>query len=314
MKALERISFGRNDEFLTMAVVSGALGTLIAGALAWLFTGKISYDGALAGAAVGVLVGGVKLPLAVRLLGAGMAFVMSIILAGFLRASEVAVGVLALAFAFEAQSTRAKVTSFIGVLVAGAWAWAVTYAFAMPHLKAPWLGVAAPMFDGLFLGLGAWLGSMRISADAVELKLTAISGASEAWTRVRNARAKFPASASLSTLVMTGAERLIAAARTLDEVRIDEQLEKVTRDAVTALTERLAETTDEELKSHLTQTLRVHRDVLEQLDSLKRQKERAAAHVRAHVSWLETVAFSLETAPQSALGDVTDRLAKLAPA
>ena len=60
----------------------------------------------------------------------------------------------------------------------------------------------------------------------------------------------------------------------------------------------------------------MHHYVLEQLDSLKRKKERAAAQVRAHVSWLETVAFSLETAPggAQALDDLTQRLAKLAPA
>jgi len=314
MSALERVSFARDDDFLTAAAVSGSLGTLVAGVLSWGFTGRVSYDGALAGAAVGVLLGASRLPVAVRFLGAGTAFVMSVILAGAFRASEVAVGVLAVAFAAETQSPRQRVTSLLGVLLGGVWAWGVTRAFSMPHLKTPWLGLAAPMFDGLFLGLGAWLGSMRIAADAVELKLTAISRASEAWTRVRAARARFPTFAPLASLVTTGAERLIVAASALEGVRIDEQLEKMTREAVTALTERLAEVSDEELKKHLTQTLRVHRDVLEQLDSLKRQKERAAAHVRAHVSWLETVAFSLETAPQSALGDVTDRLAKLAPA
>lgn len=315
MSLLRRLSFGRDEQFLTRATVSGALGTGVAVGLTWLLAGRFSFDGALAGAAVGVLVGASRWPLAVRLLASVGAWLFSIIGAPSVTAGEVAVGTLALALAVEARSWGTRLATFVAVCVGGLWGWAVTRAFAMPHLHAPWLAMAAPLADGLFLGLGAWLGSVRVAPDAVSPRLEFISGAGDAWSRVRRARAKLPAFAPLTTLLSVGVERLIVAGHALDELRIDEPLEAVTRDAVAALTARLGETDDEELRQHLSQTLRVHRDVLEQLDTLKRKKERAAAQVRAHVSWLETVAFSLETVPAGAqaLDDLTERLKSLSP-
>ena len=242
MGLLQRISFARDERFLTSATLGGVLGTCVSVALTAGLLGRFSFDGALAGAAVGVLLGGVRLPVWVRVFASVGAFVLSVIVAPRIPAAWVAVPALACALAAEPrQHWATRVLTFLSVGVGALWAWGVTRALSMPHLHASWLGALATLADGLFLAVGAWAGSVRVSPDAVTPRLEAISGAADAWARVRRAREKFPAFAPLTKLLTQGAERLITAGRALDELRIDEQLETVTRDAVTALTERLAE-------------------------------------------------------------------------
>jgi hypothetical protein len=120
----------------------------------------------------------------------------------------------------------------------------------------------------------------------------------------------------LETLARAGATRWVQAERERSELNagLDMTLEAETRAAVTALEERLLETGDAELKEHLVQLLRVHRDTLEQLDGVRRKVERAEARVAAEAGWLETAAFSIELAPRSTagLGELAGRLQSLA--
>jgi len=84
--------------------------------------------------------------------------------------------------------------------------------------------------------------------------------------------------------------------------------------AFARLEERLAEVSDAELRAHLEQSMRVHRDTLEQLNGLRRRAERAEARALAEQTWLDTAVLTLELTPtkEDSVLDATSRLATLA--
>ena len=173
---------------------------------------------------------------------------------------------------------------------------------------------------GLFISAGAALAWVTFAADTVEPRLSAEPKVLAAWIKLRTALQKLPkarASERLEALALEGAERCLKAIAEKDEVArsLDGTQESESREAVAALETRLAESADAELKEHLAQLLRVHRDTLEQVDGLRRKVDRLEARVAAETGWLETAAFSVELSPKSelSLNDLSSRLMKLAP-
>ncbi len=316
---LSRVSFPR-DEVVTRIIIGGAVGSVAA----WL-VGGFSPEWGLAGASAGAMLAGSALPLRLRLAAFGAAFLAPFFLPVHSLSAGVVFSVSSLVtaagvLAWSSTGWRARLLTGLGVMLAGQWAVWLTY-----RLTAQWLGELArvgelmPLTYGLFLGLGAHLGSIRIAPDQVEPRLAAVESALSAWRRARAALSRVTpgrAREALQGVLKEGALQLAQAKEQLAELRLDEQLEATTRDAIAQLTERYNATVDEALRAHLAQTLRIHKDVLEQLDGLKRQRERAEAKVKAHTSWLETAAFSLEVAPrgEEALLELSARLRNLAPA
>ena len=163
----------------------------------------------------------------------------------------------------------------------------------------------------------AWL---SFAADAVEPKLVSQPKVLHAWQRVRTALGRLPTGAprtELEALAREGVARWLAVKAERDQLAesLDEQAEQEAREAVTALSERISETTDAELGAHLSQLRRVHKDTLEQLDGLRRRVERLEARTAAEAGWLETAAFSLELAPKGEAGtrELASRLRSLSP-
>ncbi len=221
--------------------------------------------------------------------------------------------------AMEALTPARRVVALVGPSLGVLWCSVVAHWLSARHLGAgASLALVAQGAAGLFVAIGASLAWVSFAADTIEPKLLAGPKVRHAWLRIRNALGRLPGGetrASLEALSREGAERWVQARREHDEAlsNIDGQLEADSQEAVAALTERLGETTDAELKEHLAQLLRVHRDTLEQLAGLRRRVERAEARVAAEAGWLETAAFSVELAPRSAsgLGDLVTRLRAL---
>ena len=229
---------------------------------------------------------------------------------------------LGLAMALEPLTPVRRLVAAVGPSLGGAWCLLVERWLSARHLGgASALGWVALLAAGLFLSAGAALAFLSFAVDAVEPKLASQPKVRLAWLRLRAALRRLPRGeprAKLEALALDGAARCVSARAQRDEVArsLDEDLEHDARDAVSALTQRLTETADAELKSHLAQLLRVHQDTLEQLEGLRRKVERFEARAAAEAGWLETAAFSVELAPKSELGlrELASRLDSLATA
>jgi hypothetical protein len=227
---------------------------------------------------------------------------------------------LGLAMALEPLSPVRRLVALVGPSLGGAWCLLVEHWLSARHLGgASALGWVAMLAAGLFVSAGAALAWLSFAVDAVEPKLAVQPKVRLAWLRLRTALRRLPKGeprARLEALAHEGAARCVSARAQRDEVAgsLDEDLEHDAREAVTALTQRLTETADAELKSHLAQLLRVHQDTLEQLEGLRRKVERFEARAAAEAGWLETAAFSVELAPKSELGlrELASRLDSLA--
>lgn len=320
-----RVSFERSEstvKFVTNAVLFGGFGALSMSVVSFVIFARVLPMYALSGAAAAILFFVTTLPTSLKLafLGAavGMTFVDVVLPFGPSTAFTVALGV---ALAMEQQGWLARGLTVAATWLAGVWGLLVVDALSARHLGGLRVaGQVVPVAFGLFLGVGAWLARVRVAADDVEPQLAASPRALQAWDRLRAALRKVPVGPSrvaLTHVVHDGAKKWVDAQRVHDELAsgFDVQLETETREAIDALATRRDETQDAELKSHLEQTLRVHRDVLEQLDGLKRKVERAAARASAELGWLETAAFSVELAPRNADGlqSLAGRLTSLRP-
>ena len=227
---------------------------------------------------------------------------------------------LGLAMALEPLTPVRRLVALVGPSLGGAWCLVVEHWLSARHLGgASALGWVALLASGLFISAGAAMAWLSFAVDAVEPRLAAQPKVRLAWLRLRTALRRLPKGeprARLEALAHEGASRCVSARAQRDEVAasLDEGLEADARAAVAALTERLTETADAELKSHLAQLLRVHQDTLEQLDGLRRKVERFDARAAAEAGWLETAAFSVELAPKSELGlrELASRLDALA--
>lgn len=322
---LGRVSFDRSEAtmtWFTRAVISGGVGAAAMSAVTWLALRQVIPVYALGGAAAAMLFTCTALPLAMQLayFGAatGVAVVDLPLPFGGSTAYTLALGI-ALAVGQERWSSR--LLTVFSTWLGGLWALLVMQSLSARHLgELRALSTLVPLAFGLFLGLGAWVGRLRIAADDVEPLLEGSPRALVAWDRLRAALRRVPAGAArveLLRVMRDGVGKLVEAQRAHAALStaIDRELEQDTVDAIDALTTRRDEVEDQELKAHLEQTLRVHRDVLEQLSGLQRKAERAAARVSAELGWLETAAFSVELAPRNADGlqSLAGRLASLRP-
>ena len=228
---------------------------------------------------------------------------------------------LGLALALEPATWGRKLLAFAGPTLGAGWCVLVAYGLSARHLglgtMPTWLPIAGA---GLFITAGAMLASVTFAVDTMEPKLIDQPKVRLAWLRLRAALDKLPRGASrtqLEILARDGAARCVSARAEHDDVAssLEGAAEQEARAAVFALKEKLEETTDAELKTHLSQLLRVHQDTLEQFDGLRRRFERLEARTAAEAGWLETAAFSIELAPRSELGvrELASRLLSLAP-
>lgn len=228
---------------------------------------------------------------------------------------------LGLTLAFESKTRLRQLLAFAGPSLGAAWCLLLERWLSGRHLgPAATLGWLAMIGAGLFISAGAALSWLTFSVDAVEPKLVDQPKVRLAWLRLRTALGKLPRGAprlALEALAHEGATRCVSARALRDELArsLDEQAERDSREAVKALRERLEETVDPELQSHLAQLLRVHQDTLEQLEGLHRKAARLEAREAAEAGWLETAAFSVELAPKSELGalELSSRLRGLLP-
>lgn len=228
---------------------------------------------------------------------------------------------LGLLLAFESQTRLRRLLAFAGPSLGAAWCLLLERWLSGRHLgPAATLGWLAMIAAGLFISAGASLSFLSFCIDTVEPKLAVQPRVRLAWLRLRAALQRLPRGeprVALEALAQEGAARCVSARAQRDELEgsLDEQVERDSREAVKALRERLEETADPELQSHLAQLLRVHQDTLEQLDGLHRKAARLEAREAAEAGWLETAAFSVELAPKSELGalELSSRLRGLLP-
>lgn len=228
---------------------------------------------------------------------------------------------LGLMLANEPLSHARRLVLAVGPTLGAAWCLLLERWLSARHLgpgvALGWLALGGA---GLFVSVGAALAWLSFAADAVEPKLASQPKVLHAWQRVRTALGRLPTGAprtELEALAREGVARWLAVKAERDQLAesLDEQAEQEAREAVTALSERISETTDAELSAHLGQLRRVHKDTLEQLDGLRRRVERLEARTAAEAGWLETAAFSLELAPRGEAGtrELASRLRSLSP-
>ncbi len=330
MRALARLSrhvdFGdaaRVEAWLTRGAVAGALGGLLVAVPAVLFE-QLPAAPLAAAATAGLLflLLPTQSPGVLLLVGGATA------LAALL--SRVSIGALPYVFttalgcflALEHERWGRRALALVGPSVGLAWGLQVVAWLSARHLGGlPWLGPAAVLALGLFIALGALAAGASWSPDDVELRLRAAPRLVGTWSRLRVGLGRLPrgtARGQLEALVRAAAERWLAARVEAADVgaSLDGELEHRTLDALTQLEARLEQTTDAGVADSLRHLARVHRDTLEQLDGLRRRKERLDAVAAAEVAWLETAAFTVELAPRSppALLDVASRLEALSGA
>ena len=322
---LARVSFDQTEatmKWLTNAVISGGLGAALLSGISWLAMHRVVPVYALAGAAVAMLLTSTTLHPVMKLAFLGAATGVVVLDAPLPFGSSTAYTLaLGIALAMERERWYARVASVVMPWAGGVWALLVTQALSVRHLgELRAFADLVPLAFGVFLGLGAWAARLTVAADDVEPMLAGSPRALVAWDRLRAAVRKVPGGAArveLLRVMHQGVCELVEAQREHAQVSqgFDAELAQETMDAIAALNTRIAEETDSELKAHLEQTLRVHKDVLEQLSGLQRKAERAAARVSAELGWLETAAFSVELAPRNADGlqSLAGRLASLRP-
>jgi hypothetical protein len=203
-------------------------------------------------------------------------------------------------------------------VAAVAWALFVVRWLGARHLGlAGVLAVPAQLASGLFLAVAAVVPSLALAVDAVEPTLAADPKVRAAWVRLHRALARLRDSQARARLTRAAAEvaaRWVAASAEQDELEaVDGTAAAEAQERIEALDAASEATHDEELLRHYQQSLRVHRDTLEQFDGLKRRAERARARCVAEATWLDTAAFTLETTPALSANeaDAVDRLVAL---
>lgn len=224
---------------------------------------------------------------------------------------------LGLVLFFEGKVTWPRALAFVAGPVLGA-----LWHHALLGLFHPWndathaLAVVLQASVGLFVGLGLAAAHVEWVGDAVAERLTG-RRASDVWQRAQAALARLarsPERKRLERHVHEVAERYLAhqaeaatlrdAIAAVDRVQVDAELEQLAHRAQAA--------TDAGARAHLEQAMRVHKDTLEQVDGLARQRERAEAKASAELARLERAALSLELAPPSGgLAPIAERLEAL---
>lgn len=228
---------------------------------------------------------------------------------------------LGVMLALEPLSFARRAALVLGPSVGAAWCLVLERWLSARHLGP---GIALGWFPlmacGLFVSVGAALAWVSFAADAMEPRLMVQPKVLHAWQRVRAALRRMPVGTprtELEAIALEGAARWLKVKAERDEVAsaLDQSAEEEAREAVTALSERIAQTTDTELASHLEQLRRVHRETLEQIDGLHRRVERLEARTAAEAGFLETAAFTVELAPRNEAGvrELASRLRFLAP-
>lgn len=324
-QAWERVGF-EDPAAVERLLVRGALGGALAGGLVML-VGGLSRTASTAGYTLALAAGLLLLLLPGQGLGARLAVLAaSALLPVFVPSTPATLAYfftvpLGLMLASAPLSLARRLAVCAGPSLGAAWCLLLERWLSGRHLgPGAALGWLALLGAGVFLAAGAALAWVSLAADAVEPKLASQPRVLHAWQRVRAALGRLPRGgprAELEALAHEGAARWleVKAERDLLASSLDEHTEQEAREAVTALVERIGETTDTELASHLGQLLRVHRDTLEQLDGLRRKVERLEARTAAEAGWLETAAFSVELAPRNEPGtrELASRLRSLAP-
>lgn len=227
---------------------------------------------------------------------------------------------LGLAMAFEQPSWGRRALVAFGPALGTAWALALAHVFSAKYLgSARVLTFGAIGLSGVFVALCSSLGTLTLSLDALEPRLRVLDPkVRETWQRLHRVARRFSPERRRQVLDLASmvASRWLDAR--LEQVEVSQALERSQFDEATAaierLEQRLNEVSDSELRAHLEQSIRVHRDTLEQLDGLRRRAERAEARAVAEVSWLDTAVLTLELTPttEERVLDATSRLASLA--
>lgn len=229
-------------------------------------------------------------------------------------------GTLGLTFALEGTSWWRRAALFVGPALGVAWCLALLEVFSAKYLGAArvvWWGAFA--CSGVLVTLAASLGTVTLSLDPLELRLRVMDPkVRETWQRFHRVARRFSPEAHrrLLDLASTVAARWLEARleqRDAKDSLGSAQFEE-SKAAIARLEERLGEVSDPELRAHLEQSMRVHRDTLEQLNGLRRRAERAEARALAEQTWLDTAVLTLELTPmkEDSVLDATSRLATLA--
>lgn len=225
---------------------------------------------------------------------------------------------LGLVLFFEGKASWARAFAFVvGPVLGAAWHQGLL------ELVHPWgpasraLELALRASVGLFVGVGLAAAHVEWVGDRVAERLAG-GRAGEVWQRVQAALARLargPSRTRLEAHVRQVAERYLAllgeagavrdSIASVDVAHVQAELE--------ALAHRADAAEDAGARAHLHQAMRVHKDTLEQVDGLKRQRERVEAKASAELARLERAALSLELAPaQGSLSGVVERLEALA--
>ncbi|MCC6336203.1 MAG: hypothetical protein IT380_19725 [Myxococcales bacterium] len=223
---------------------------------------------------------------------------------------------LGLALSLEGTPGWSRAARLLGGPVLGA-----LWAAALVEVLQPWspatrlLELALRGAVGLFLGVGLVAAQVEWVRDPFAERFTGRSA--EVWQRLTRALARLPrgpARSRLKAQVQAVALRLLAR---LDEAR-DVTAALATANApllraeLEALSQQLESAVDSAARAHLLDALRAHKDTLEQVDGLERQRERLAARAAAEVARLERAALCLEVAPPTgSLATLAERLAHL---
>jgi hypothetical protein len=228
-------------------------------------------------------------------------------------------GALSIALALESKWWVRRAISLFAPLFAVGWYFFVVRALGARHLGSAGqaLTIIGQLGAGLFLALGVVSAELAVAVDAIEPALRFDAKMRQAWLRLHGALKRLPTGAQqkMHGVAQAVAARWLEAKQEQQEAGgFDPKQAEEAKEAVATLVARLETTEDPELKRHFEQSLRVHRDALEQLDALKRKRERAEARAVAEASWLDTACFTLELAPRSptAVDEAIDRLAVLA--
>lgn len=320
----KRVGFEQPEDVERRLVVGSFVGALVAGVAVLLETMTHSNPTGGSAACVALLALIVALPRHSRALMAllSLGLIVSVLTVGVTaaRAPWVLSAALGVTLAVEPQPRWwRRALALVGPAL-GVWC----FLFVVRWLSARHLGAGAAagvvvqLTAGLFVSAGAVLSSLTVAVDAVEPRLRFDAKVREVWLRLHGALKRVPEASARQKLKdvanLVASRWLDARLEQRDAETVDEERAAEARDAVERLEARLQDTEDAELRRHFEQSLRVHRDVLEQLEGLSRKSERAAARARAEADWLENAVFTLELTPGSgnALTDAVDRLAVLA--
>ncbi|MFO0599759.1 MAG: hypothetical protein U0228_30910 [Myxococcaceae bacterium] len=221
---------------------------------------------------------------------------------------------LGIPLAFEGRSWSRRALLAIAPMVSVAWTLQLAQWTASRHAVAgPVLHFAVMVASGLFVAAAVALAHLKWAADPVEYEL-GDGPVRTAWERVCAALERWPRGLAREQVLRAArdvARQWLAAEKEQAEVgALDGGARAQAQQNVDAITARMGETKDEELRAHLGQSLRVHRDTLEHCDALERRRERAAARASALASWLDTARFTVEVTPAAGQAQV-DAAARL---